>query len=57
MAFPEFTGYTTEFSSVNLFFLKNEDIFVEVDELDELNRIIHAWIQSNFSLTQAQKTL
>ena len=40
----------------NLVF-QNEEIFVEFNELDEFYRITHAWIGSNFSLTQAQKTL
>ena len=32
----------------NLFFLKkNEVIFVQLDELDELDRITHAWIRIN----------
>ena len=35
---------------------QNEEIFVQLDELDELDRITHAWIGFNYSLTQAQKT-
>ena len=35
-------------------FFQNEEIFVQLDELDELDRITHAWIWLNFSLTQAQ---
>ena len=38
-------------------FFQNEEIFVQLDELDELDRITHAWIGFNYSLTQAQKTL
>ena len=34
---------------------QNEDIFVQLDELDELDKITHAWIGFNYSLTQAQK--
>ena len=37
-------------------FFQNEEIFVQLDELDELNSIIHAWIEFNYSLTQARKT-
>ena len=37
-------------------FYQNEDIFVQWDELDELNTIIHAWIGFSYSLTQVQKT-
>ena len=29
----------------------------KLGELDELDRITHAWIGINYSLTQAQKTL
>ena len=32
-----------------------EEIFVQLDQLDELGRITHVWIRSNYSLTQAQK--
>ena len=28
----------------------------QVEELDELNSITHAWIKFNYGLTQAQKT-
>ena len=38
------------------FFLQNEQIFIQLDELDELNTITHAWIGFKYSLTQAQKT-
>ena len=38
-------------------FFQNEEIFVELDELDELDRITHAWIEFNYSLTQAQNTV
>ena len=38
-------------------FFQNEEIFVKLDELDELDRINHAWIGVNYSLTQAQKTV
>ena len=31
----------------SLFFFQNEVIFVQLDELDELDRIIHAWIRIN----------
>ena len=34
----------------------NEDIFVQLDELDELERITQAWIGLNYTLTQARKT-
>ena len=37
-------------------FFFNEEIFVQLDELDELDRITHVWIGLNYSLTQAQKT-
>ena len=40
----------------NIVFFQNEEIFVQLDELDEFDRIIHAWIGFNYSLTQAQKT-
>ena len=40
----------------NLVFFQKEDNFVQLDELDELDRITHAWIGFNCSLTQAQKT-
>ena len=38
------------------FFFQNEEIFVQLDQLDELDRITQAWIGSIHSLTQAQKT-
>ena len=37
------------------FFFENEEIFVQLDELSELDRITHAWIGLNYNLTQAQK--
>ena len=37
-------------------FFQNEEIFVQLDELDELDRITHAWIGFNYSLIQAEKT-
>ena len=36
--------------------LQNEEIFVQLDELDELDRITHAWIGFNYSVTKVQKT-
>ena len=42
---------------LKLVFLQNEEIFVQLDELDELNRIAHAWIGFNYNPTQAQKTV
>ena len=36
-------------------FFQNKVIFVQLDELDELNRITHAWTGFNYSLTQAQQ--
>ena len=39
----------------SLFFFQNEEIFVQLDESDELDRIIQAWIGLNYSLRQAQK--
>ena len=36
-------------------FFQYEVIFVQLDELDELYRITHAWIRFNNSLTQVQK--
>ena len=38
-------------------FFQNEEIFIKWNELNELDRIIQAWILSNKSLTQAQKTI
>ena len=32
-----------------LVFFQNEEIFVKLDELDELERITHAWIGFNYS--------
>ena len=40
----------------NLVFFQNEDIFVQLDELDLLDKITHACIVFNYSLTQVQKT-
>ena len=40
--------------NANLLF-QNEVILVQLDELDKLDRITHAWIGFNYSLTQAQK--
>ena len=40
---------------LNLVCFYNEHIFVQLDELDELDKVTHAWIGFNFSLTQAQK--
>ena len=40
----------------NILVFQNEETFVQLDELDELDRITHAWIGFNYSLTQAQKT-
>ena len=42
-------------NSANLVF-QNDEIFVQVDELDKLDRITHAWKGFIYSLTQAQKT-
>ena len=39
-----------------LFFFQNEENFIQLDELDESDRISHAWIWFEYSLTQAQKT-
>ena len=36
------------------FFFQDEEIFIQLDELD---KITHAWIGFNYSLTQAQKKL
>ena len=35
---------------------QNEDIFFQLDELDELDRFTHVWIRLYYSFTQAQKT-
>ena len=37
-------------------FFQNEEIFVQLDKLDELDRITHARITFNYNLTQARKT-
>ena len=39
---------------ITLFELHN--LKVQLDELDELDKITHAWMIFNYSLTQAQKT-
>ena len=39
-----------------LSFIQNEEILTNSDELDELDRITHAWKAFNYSLTQEQKT-
>ena len=31
-------------------------MFIKLDEFDEFDRITHAWIGFNYSLTQAQET-
>ena len=35
------------FNAIKLYssFFQNEEIFVQLDELDEFDRIIHAWIR------------
>ena len=38
------------------FYSQNEQIFVQLDELDKLEKITQAWIGFNDSLRQAQKT-
>ena len=48
---------TMKLNSRSTSFFQNQDIFVQLDELDELDKITHAWIGFNYSLTQAQKTL
>ena len=45
-----------QFVRQSSFFFQNEDIFVQLDKLVELDKITHAWIGFNYSLTQAQKT-
>ena len=45
-----------KFKHSSFFFLQNEQIFIQLDELDELDTITHAWIGFKYSLTQAQKT-
>ena len=37
-------------------FFQNEVILVQLDELDESDRITHAWIGFNYGFRQAQKT-
>ena len=37
------------------FHFQNEDIFVQLDELGELDKITRAWIEFNYSLAQVQK--
>ena len=34
---------------------QNEEIFIQLDELDELNKITRAWVGIHYSVTQAQK--
>ena len=43
--------------SKSSFSFQNGEIFVQLDELDELDRIVYAWIGFNHSLTQAQKNI
>ena len=41
----------------NRIFFQNEEIFIQLHELDELDEFdTNAWIAFNDSLTQAQKT-
>ena len=42
--------------SVNLVFFQTEQIFIQLDELNELDRITPAWKEFNYSLTETQKT-
>ena len=35
---------------------QNGEIFVHLCELDEFDKIVHAWLRFNYSLTQGQKT-
>ena len=42
--------------SETIYFFLNEVILVQLDELEELDRITHAWIGFNYSLKQGQKT-
>ena len=37
-------------------FFKIGEIFVQLDELDEVDRITHEWIEFNYIVTQTQKT-
>ena len=39
-----------------VFFFKNEEIFVQLEELEEFYKITHALIGFNYSLTEARKT-
>ena len=39
-----------------MFFFQNEEILVQLDELDKLDTITHAWIEFIKSVTQAQTT-
>ena len=48
--------YFFDLSKSQSIFLQNEDIFVQLDELDELDRITHAWIGFHYSLIETQKT-
>ena len=47
--------HTLTVTSENILVLFQNDIFVELDEIDELDEIPQAWIEFNWSLTQAQK--
>ena len=40
----------------SLVFFQNEEIFIQLDDLNQLDRITNAWIGFNNSLTQGQKT-
>ena len=40
---------------INILVFQNEEIFVQLDELDKLDRIIHACIGFNYNFTQVQK--
>ena len=50
--FPKTYGPHIQF----IIFFQNGEIFVQLDELDKLDKITHARIGFNYSLTQAQKT-
>ena len=38
-------------------FLKKKGIFVQLDELDQLDKVVHAWITIYLQFQKAQKTL
>ena len=38
------------------FFFQNEEIFIQLNELDELDKITPAWLRFNYNLTQAQRS-